>query len=89
MSAHTPGPLKRYDIEMVWGCVERIERASGGWVLHSAAMRYAAGLVSALQALVEQVDKSGAVDDHGHELRHLKALSEARQAITRATEATS
>jgi len=42
-------------------------------------------LLEALEDLVEQVDRSGAIDDHGHDLRNLKAMSDARQLIKRAT----
>jgi hypothetical protein len=37
--------------------------------------------IGLLRALVEQVERSNAVDDHGHELKHLKALQDARDLL--------
>jgi hypothetical protein len=34
--------------------------------------------LAALEALVVQVERSNAIDDHGHALKHLKALADAR-----------
>jgi hypothetical protein len=41
-------------------------------------------LYSALSALVDQVERSGAVDDHGHKLTNLKALHDSRVALANA-----
>jgi chromosome segregation ATPase len=38
-------------------------------------------LRAALTNLVVQVDRSNAVDDHGHELKNLAALADAREAL--------
>jgi hypothetical protein len=38
-------------------------------------------LRSVLTNLVVQVDRSNAVDDHGHELKNLAALADAREAL--------
>lgn len=35
-------------------------------------------LYEALQNLVDQIERSNAVDDHGHELKNLKALADAK-----------
>lgn len=35
-------------------------------------------LVEALRALVEQIERSGAIDDHGHKLINLRAVADAR-----------
>lgn len=36
------------------------------------------GLYEALKCVVEQVEKSDATDDHGHELKNLRAVHKAR-----------
>jgi hypothetical protein len=42
-------------------------------------------LYEALQDLVDQVERSNAIDDHGHQLKNLKALHDAR-ALCNSTE---
>lgn len=41
-------------------------------------------LYAALEALVDQVERSGAIDDHGHPSSNLKALAEGRAALAKA-----
>ncbi len=38
-------------------------------------------LSDALENLTDQVERSGAIDDHGHELKNLRAIVEARQLL--------
>ncbi len=44
-------------------------------------------LREALRVLVDQIDRSNAIDDHGHELKNLKALADAHAALHPAPEA--
>lgn len=41
-------------------------------------------MAEALATLVDQVERSNAVDDHGHKLANLKALADARAALAAA-----
>jgi hypothetical protein len=39
--------------------------------------------IDALRELVRQIDLSNALDDHGHELKNLRALADAKHVIER------
>jgi hypothetical protein len=41
-------------------------------------------VIEALRELVRQIDLSNAVDDHGHELKKLQALADARAILRNA-----
>ena len=41
-------------------------------------------VLTALEELVRQIDLSGATDNHGHELKNLKALVDAKTVISKA-----
>ncbi len=49
--------------------------------LHDLLKQHIYAIVEPLEYLVEQIDKSNAVDDHGHRLKNLHALTTARHCL--------
>lgn len=99
MSKHTPGPwvarpinTAQMNIRNDQDTIATVYRHIGSPTLMDRAFEGDANarLIAAapemrktLDALAAQVERSNAKDDHGHELKHLKALHDARALLAR------